>query len=124
MSVDRAKRAFEHLAIEDRFRAIRSAKPYRSALESRGRSGVALQAAVRLEQRRWVDVERIENVREQPVGSKIENVFVAADTPEFAAWVGAGHKPGLNFARDAKGVKTGWWFPSRSPTATNEGCPR
>jgi hypothetical protein len=40
-------------------------------------------------------------------------VFVIDGSAEWRAWVAAGHKPGLNIARD--GARTGWWFASAWP---------
>ena len=50
-------------------------------------------------------------------GPPPERCFVARDTPQWFAWVAAGHKPGLGSARGAIAGKAceGWYFDSEWP---------
>jgi hypothetical protein len=62
MAVDRAKGEFERLSIEERLKAVRCAKLYRSALEKRGPSVCALNATTWPERRKWLEAELVETL--------------------------------------------------------------
>jgi hypothetical protein len=121
MNVNEAYRLFEALSVADRRKAIRFASIYAADCKRRGKTQPRDIAG-------WLGTRTFDRLEmavvPAPAGPRAGSptVFVGADTAGFAAWVRAGHKPGLNFSRCPMTGATGWWFPSKfPPEKTTEG---
>jgi hypothetical protein len=100
MSHEAARREFDKLSADEQEWAIESAPRYRSALGA----GEPMYAANWLKRGLFKDYPR----------STAKNLFfVAEGTPEWVAWLRAGHRPRLK-SHDNAG-RDGWWFRSAWP---------